>query len=184
MSLLSRSSHPFGSLEAFDAEDKSLLNVVVETPKGSRNKFNFDPERGLFLLGGVLPAGAVFPFDFGFVPKTKGEDGDPLDAVVLTDEGAATFPGCLISVRLLGAIEAEQTEGDGKIERNDRLIGVTAESRNYRDFKTLDDLPGNLVDELEHFFRSYNEAKGKEFKPLGRASPSRARALVKEGLKR
>ncbi len=184
MSLLSLSSHPFQTLEAFDAEDKSLLNVVVETPKGSRNKFNFDPERGLFLLGGVLPAGAVFPFDFGFVPRTKGGDGDPLDVIVLTDEGASTFPGCLISVRLLGAIEAEQTEPRKKPERNDRLIGVTAESRNYRDFKTLADLPGNLVDELEHFFRSYNEAKGKQFKALRRASPGRARELVKAGLKR
>src|ERR687894_835887 len=89
-------------LPAFDP-DSGTLNAVIETPKGHRNKYKFDEERGLFLLDGVLPAGAVFPFDFGFVPSTTGGDGDPLDVLVLMDEPA--FTGCLVRVRLLGVIE-------------------------------------------------------------------------------
>jgi inorganic pyrophosphatase len=82
--------------------------VVIETPKGSPNKLVFEPRRGAFVLKGVLPAGAVFPFDFGFVPSTRAEDGDPLDVLVLMD--AAVFPGCIVPSRLIGVIEAEQTE--------------------------------------------------------------------------
>ena len=86
------------------ADDDGELNVVVETPKGSRNKYNYDEKLGLFKLGGVLPAGAFFPFDFGFVPATVGGDGDPLDVLVLMDEPA--FTGCLVESRLLGVVEA------------------------------------------------------------------------------
>ncbi|HEX8069388.1 MAG TPA: inorganic diphosphatase [Pyrinomonadaceae bacterium] len=165
-------------LTAFDAEGEDV-NVIVETPKGSRNKFNYDDELGLFKLGGVLPAGAVFPFDFGFVPATLGGDGDPLDVLLLMDEPA--FPGCLVMTRLIGVIEAEQTEGDGEPVRNDRLIGVAAKARNYKGVRALSQLNENLVAEIEHFFVSYNEMKGKVFKPTGRGGAARARALVEEG---
>src|SRR5256714_11155497 len=112
-------------LEAFDDDGKEL-NVIIETPKGSRNKFNYDDKLRLFKLGGVLPSGAVFPFDFGFVPSTTGGDGDPLDVLVLMDEPA--FAGCLVRVRPVGVIEAEQTERDGGTARNDRLIAVASQS--------------------------------------------------------
>lgn len=177
----SASPNPFTHLDPFDAESGDL-NVIIETPKGSRNKFKFDEQHGLFKLGGVLPAGAVFPFDFGFVPATLGGDGDPLDVLLLMDEPA--FAGCLVAARLIGVIEAEQTEEDGQTERNDRLIAVAAESRNHRDVRALDQLSGNLVDEIEHFFVSYNAVKGKEFKPQRRAGPDRAQALVEEGITR
>jgi inorganic pyrophosphatase len=121
--------------------------------------------------------GAVFPFDFGFVPATVAEDGDPLDVLVLMDEPA--FPGCVVLVRLLGVVEAEQTE-DGKTERNDRLIAVAAESRDHHDLQSLDDLNANLVHEIEHFFVSYNAAKGKSFKVLGRRGPTVARRLIEQ----
>lgn len=177
-------SHPISALSAFDEEDRELLNAIVETPKGSRNKFDFDEKRGLIVLGGVLPAGAVFPFDFGFIPGTLGEDGDPLDVVVLTDEGAVAVPGCLVSVRLLGGIEAEQTEGEGeKPQRNDRLIGVMANSRQYQELRALDEVPGEIVADIEHFFRSYNQAKGKEFRSMNRCGPERARTLVEAGIR-
>src|SRR5919202_6145584 len=94
------------------------LNVIIETPKGSRNKYDYDEELRLFKLGGVLPSGAVFPFDFGFVPATLGGDGDPLDVLVLMDEPA--FTGCLVVTRLIGVIDAEQTERDGETKPNDR----------------------------------------------------------------
>ncbi len=158
-------------------EESGELNVVIETPKGSR-KFDYD-ERGFFKLGGVLPAGAVFPFDFGFVPSTLGEDGDPLDVLLLMDEPA--FAGCVITARLLGAIQAEQTERDGDAMRNDRLIAVAANSRAHGEVRALDDLSKSLLDEIEHFFVSYNAVKGKQFEPQGRLDPAPADALVKAG---
>jgi inorganic pyrophosphatase len=167
-------------LEAFHDEEE--LNVVVETPKGSRNKYTYDEQLGLFKLGGVLTSGASFPFDFGFVPSTVGGDGDPLDVLVLMDEPA--FAGCLVRTRLVGVIEAEQTERDGETTRNDRLIGVAAGARLHARVRTLESIGATLLEEIEHFFVSYNQIKGKEFKPLGRFGPERARALVEEGVKR
>jgi len=123
----------------------------------------------------MLPAGAVFPYDFGFIPNTRGGDGDPLDVLVLMDEPA--FTGCLVRSRLLGVIEAEQTE-KGETDRNDRLIAVASKSRTSSDLKSITDLNPKLLDEIEHFFISYNAAKGKKFKPLGRYGPETARKLV------
>src|SRR5437868_10794388 len=100
---------------------KCVCRVIIDTPKGFRNKFDYDPDSGLFMLGGLLPEGMMFPFDFGFIPSTLGEDGDPLDILVLLD--APAHVGCLIEVRVIGVIKAEQME-DGKTESNDRLLGV------------------------------------------------------------
>ena len=177
-------SHPFAGLPAFDEQDPQLLNAVIEAPKGSRNKFDFNPEHGFFYLGGVLPAGAVFPFDFGFVPATLGEDGDPLDIVVITDDGSEAFAGCLVAVRLLGAIKANQGRKEEASERNDRLVGVAHRSHTYSEARSLDDLPGNIVKDIEHFFYSYNAAKDIQFEPIGRCGPQEARALVEEGMKK
>lgn len=171
-------SHPLNSLEPVEGDGS--LNAVIETPKGSRNKFKWDEERGLFMLSGVLPMGAVFPFDFGFIPNTLGQDGDPLDLLLLMDEPA--FTGCLVSARLIGVIEAEQTERDGVTERNDRLIAVAKEARTDREVQTLDDLSALRLEEIEHFFVSYNQIKGKEFKPLGRFGPNRAHTLLEQGI--
>ena len=172
-------------LPAF-ADDKSdVLNAIVETPKGSRNKFKFDSEHALFKLKTLLPVGAVFPFDFGFIPSTIAEDGDPIDVLILMDEPVAV--GTLIELRLVGIIEAEQTEKkkNGKeTTRNDRVIAVSSVSYNYSDVRSLNDLNGNLLDEIEHFFVSYNESRGKKFKVLGRHGPKRALELVKEAEKR
>src|SRR5918912_3778357 len=173
-----KSAINLGSLAAFDNESEDL-NVVIETPKGNRNKFKFDEARGLFKLSGVLPAGAVFPFDFGFIPSTLGGDGDPLDVLVLMDEPA--FTGCLVRSRLLGVIEAEQTERDGETTRNDRLIAVAAESRAHKDAQSLAEVSHQLVKEIEHFFVSYNQIKEKEFVPLGRFGPDRAKEIVMDG---
>src|SRR5579863_10166141 len=108
----------------FDPE-KRQCRAVIETPRGKRNKFNYDPSSGLFMLGGLLPEGMAFPADFGFVPETLGADGDPLDVIVLMD--APAHVGCLLEVRLIGVISAEQTE-DGKTTENDRLIGAAIHS--------------------------------------------------------
>jgi inorganic pyrophosphatase len=175
-----KSESNLDKISPFD-EKSEELNVIIDTPKGSRNKYKFDEEIGLYKLGGVLPVGAYFPFDFGFIPNTLGGDGDPLDVLVLMDEPA--FCGCLISARLIGVIEANQTERDGKTERNDRLIAVASESNTHKDIKSLNDLNETLVDEIEHFFKSYNEAKGKKFESLGRFAAQKARKIVEEGMK-
>jgi inorganic pyrophosphatase len=146
---------------------------------GSRNKYEYDRRLGLFRLSGVLPVGAFFPYDFGFVPSTRGEDGDELDVLVLMDEPA--FVGCLVPARLVGVIEAQQTERDGTEAKNDRLVAVAAASRAHGGVRALADLPPVVVDEIEHFFVSYNAARGKTFAPTGRASPTRARHLVEAG---
>jgi inorganic pyrophosphatase len=179
-------TRPYLDLAPFDPKTQEL-NVIVETPKGSRNKFEFDDKHGIFKLSGVLPAGANFPFDFGFLPSTRGEDGDPLDVLVLMDEAA--FTGCLVPARLIGAITADQTERDGRTVRNDRLIAVAADSRAHRGLESLDQLsegPGGdlLLSEIEHFFISYNTIKGKKFKPLGRLGPDHAKGLIADGVKR
>ena len=172
---------PYKKLRAFDKKSGDL-NVVIETPKGSRNKFDYDPRKELFKLGGVLPAGAVFPFDFGFIPRTLGEDGDPIDVLVLMDEPA--FTGCLVVARLIGGIEADQTEKDGEVVRNDRLIAVASEAELYKDVKSLSGVSDPLLDEIEHFFISYNDAIGKKFEPRNRVGPKKALALVDEGVKK
>jgi len=164
-------------LPAFDEND--CLTAVVEATKGSRNKFKYDPKRGVFVLHGVLPAGSSFPFDFGFVPSTKGDDGDPLDVLILMDEPA--FVGAVVPCRLIGAIEAEQAEPNAEPERNDRLLAVASESRSYRDVNSIADLPTQLVEEVEHFWVAYNEVKGKRFTPIGRADANTARRLVRNG---
>jgi inorganic pyrophosphatase len=167
-------------LKPFDPKSRNL-NVVIDTPKGCRNKYAFDFDINAYKLKTVLPKGAVFPFDFGSIPGTVAEDGDPLDVLVLMDEPA--FVACLVEVRLLGVIEAEQTEG-GKTERNDRVIAVAAKSHTHGSLKSLRKVDPKLIDEIEHFFVSYNDARGKKFKPKARKGPAAARRLVEKQTKK
>ncbi len=138
------------------------LPVVIETPKGSSEKYDYDPVSRFFVLNKILPAGMVFPYDFGFILGTRGADGDPLDVMVISE--FKSFPGCLIKCRLLGAIKAEQKERDGTIVRNDRYIAVPVVSKT---FKGVDAVASQTIREIEHFFISYNEQEGKQFTPLG-----------------
>src|SRR6201987_2793004 len=115
-------------LAPLDKEFQSRIQVIIETPKGSRNKFAFDPEQEVFALAKVLPAGMVFPYDFGFIPSTKAEDGDPTDVLVLMDEPG--FPGVLVKCRVIGIIEGEQ--GATKdTERNDRIVAIEQANHSY-----------------------------------------------------
>ena len=123
---------------------------MIETPRGSRNKYAFDLDLGAFRLKAVLPQGNVFPFDFGFIPSTKADDGDPLDLLVLLEDSVPM--GCAISVRLIGAIEAEQKEKGEAWVRNDRLVGVATHAHVHTDMKSLKDLDSRLLDEIEAFF--------------------------------
>jgi len=167
-------------LPARDRET-GLVHAIVDTPKGSPVKFKYEPSKAGYTISHVLPAGAVFPFDFGSIPGTAAEDGDPMDVLILVEW--PTFAGCVVPVRLVGAIEAEQTQ-EGETVRNDRLIGVAESSRTYADVARLADLPGKLLAELEHFFVSYNEERGREFRVRARLAPDRSERLVNEGEKR
>ena len=166
-------------LPAWDPES-GMLNVVIETPKGSRNKYDFDPEVSAYRLKAVLPEGLSFPFDFGFIPSTLGEDGDPVDVLVLLD--APVMVGCLLSARLIGVIEADQRERDGAWTANHRLIAVATHARTHEHVHSLADVRPGLIDEIEAFFAQYNQLAGKEFKPKAQGGPERARALVDEGI--
>jgi inorganic pyrophosphatase len=150
--------------------------VIVETPKGRRGKLDYDQKSGLFWLKTLLPDGMSFPLDFGFVPSTLCDDGDPLDVMVLADE--ANFPGTLLDVRLLGVIEAEEIE-HGKTERNDRLIAASTVSHLYADLKSAADLDKAFVDNLVQFWINKDRLEGKVFRSLGVKGPDEAVALVK-----
>jgi len=156
-----------------------ICRAVIETPKGCRNKFDYDPDSGLFKLGGLLPEGMMFPFDFGFIPSTLGEDGDPLDIMVLMD--APAHVGCLIEVRIIGVITAKQVQ-DGKAETNDRLLGVAVHSYNHEDLQSIKDVSKTLLDQVEEFFVSYNKQRGKKFKITGTGGPKKAIKFLNAGI--
>lgn len=151
------------------------VNVIVETPAGSPVKYRYEEESGLFLFYKRLPAGMVFPFDFGFVPGTRAEDGDPLDVMLVGPDPA--LQGCLVTARLLGVLEAEQTE-TGSTIRNDRLIGVPETRKIRPPERTLADLPAGRIEQIERFFAVYNQAEGRTFRTIGRRGPQVAARLV------
>jgi inorganic pyrophosphatase len=171
------SRSPISSLPAFD--EAGDLNVVIETPRGSRNKLAFDAKLGVFTLKKVLAEGLVFPWDFGFVPSTKAGDGDPLDVLVLMDESSA--PAVLVRARPIGILKADQSE-DGETEENDRVIAVACASQRWSDVRELEDLPGTIVEQIEHFFVTYNAEEGKRFNVRSRAGARAAEDAVKRAM--
>ena len=155
-----------------------LLQVVIETPKGSRNKYSFDPMQEAFVLKTALPSGMAFPYDFGFVPQTKAEDGDPLDVLVLMDEPA--FAGCILMGRLIGVIEGEQVQPGQPPVRNDRLVAVAETTHMYAKFTRLKDMPKQALKEIQEFFVNYHKLQGKEYRLLGVHGRKRARAAIEK----
>ncbi len=152
--------------------------AIVETPHGSRAKFVYDKDSGLFELGKLLPAGLAFPLDFGFVPSTLAPDGDPLDLLILAE---AELPvGCLVTVRLLGAMEVEQWQAGEHKVRNDRLITRISESRMFAGVDRLDQLGKSFTDELTAFFKTYKKLRGQEMEVLAIGGPERAVQLIEE----
>ncbi|GAB4040926.1 inorganic diphosphatase [Spirosoma gilvum] len=164
--------------KAFVDEKAGHVNVIIETPKGSRNKYTFDPETELFKLKGILPAGTAFPLDFGFIPGTKADDGDPVDVLVLTEQELVS--GCWLECRLLGVLEAEQQDKEGKTERNDRLVAVPLVSHDYGPITTIDDMGEERLNDITHFFEYYNAMKGGKFKLKAYHGPDKAISLVKK----
>lgn len=152
-------------------------NVVVETPRGSRTKFAYDPETGLFLAKKLLAMGFAFPFPFGFLPSTKAEDGAPLDVLLLTE---AELPmGSLVRCRLIGGIAIEEMK-DGTIKRNDRLLAVPLLLHQDRPPFELSEVPLAELKDIEDFFVAYQAADGKEAKIVDRLDKSEAESIVRE----
>jgi inorganic pyrophosphatase len=166
-------------LDPFDKAKPEIVKAVIETPGGSRNKFKYDEKIGFFALSGVLPGRNGVSSCLWFRAQHAGCDGDPEDILILMDE--PTFTGCVVPTRLIGVMEADQTE-KGKTERNDRLIAVAAHSRDYSDVQSLNDLNPNMLKEIEQFFITYNKEKGKKFKVIRMDGPRQARKLVKKSL--
>ena len=121
----------------------------------------------------------LYPFDFGFIPSTLGEDGDPLDIMFLMD--APAHVGCLIEVHLIAVIKAEQTE-DGKTETTDRLLGIAVHSYDHEDLHTINEVSKTLLDHVEEFFVSYNKQRGKKFKVTGTGGPKKAIKFLRAGI--
>ena len=152
------------------------FTIIIETPKGSAQKYAYDEQLKCFKLTKILPAGMVFPFDFGFIPNTKGEDGDPLDIIVISE--FKSFPGCAMDCRIVGGLKANQTERDGDKMRNDRFIGVPIESELFKDVYSIDQVPQAVITQLEDFFKNYNKASGKCFEVLERIYSEEAIKLI------
>jgi inorganic pyrophosphatase len=151
------------------------VHVVIDTPTGSRNKYKYDERFEVLRLSRILPRGATFPYDFGSIPGTSAEDGDALDVLVL--QLPPCFPGCLVTVRLIGVLRAEQREG-GKSIRNDRLIGVAETSVNPARLEELSALDEEELRAIEHFLKSYNVFQGREFDIKSRGDSREAARIL------
>jgi inorganic pyrophosphatase len=153
------------------------IEVIVETPRGSAGKYNYEPDAAGFRLKKMLPAGMVFPYDFGYIPGTLGEDGDPLDIMLISE--FSNFPGCRIECRLIGGLKAKQTDpNENKKTRNDRFLAIPSSSVLLENVSELKDLPPKLLDELEAFFIHYNKMEGKEFEVKGTFDAREAAKMI------
>jgi len=156
------------------------VHVVVEPPRGSRAKFAYDPKLGMFILSKSLLTGLTYPHDWGFVPSTKADDGDPLDIMVIHD--AATFPGIVLTCRVIGVLQIEQ-RSKNKIERNDRLFAVPRRSHSELGLRDVLDLSKPIRQELEKFFIATDELEAKKLEIVGWKGPKIALKAIKESAK-
>ena len=150
-----------------------VLYAVIEIPKGSRNKYEYDKDMESFMLDRVLHSSVVYPADYGFLPQTLYDDGDPMDILVLMDQ--PTFPGCIIESRPIGIM--------GMIDGGDKdfkILAVSVEDPKYEDIKDIGDVPSHLLDEIAEFFKTYKNLEGKEVEIL---SWENAEVAKKEALR-
>ena len=168
----------FINLPPFTEDDD--VNVVVETPRGSRAKFSYDWKLETFALSKSLLTGLTYPHDWGFVPSTKADDGDPLDIMVIHD--AATFPGIVLSCRVIGILQIEQ-KSKRKTERNDRLFAVPRRSHAEPGLRDVRDLSKPIQQELEKFFIATDELEDKKLEIIGWKGPKAAMQAIKDAAK-
>jgi inorganic pyrophosphatase len=136
------------------AGDVLAVDAVVEIPRGSRNKYEFDPETGSIRLDRVLFSSIHYPGDYGFIPGTMSSDGDPLDVLILVEE--PTFPGCRVLVRPIGVLIMRDEKG-----ADEKLLGVPVGDPRFAEINDLGDLPQHWLSEVENFFETYKSLEGK-----------------------
>ncbi len=175
---MSDSHGEFGQLPAFDG-NSDRLNVVLEVSKGSRIKLKY--ERGLFRSEKVLPLGLVFPFDFGFIPSTLAEDGDPLDAIVLSEDGLPART--VVYAKAVKIIKCKQTE-KGRTRRNDRIVVLPLDAKSREPMQPTVKFDSVLEEAISRFFVEYNKLQGKTFRVIGIESSRSALAAIRKGAKR
>ncbi len=163
-------------LKPRDQDEPDLIVVIIETHKGSRNKYAYDVKERIFELKKVLPAGMAFPYDFGFVPSTIRGDGDALDVLVLMDEPA--FAGCKLTCRVIGIIEGEQG-AKGHAERNDRVVAVENANHSFAHVRKMTDLGRTFCKEVEDFFVKYHQLDAKKYRVLAIKGPKAAQRAIK-----
>ncbi|UAY51090.1 inorganic diphosphatase [Ferruginibacter albus] len=153
-------------------------DIIIETPKEGHFKYKFEPSAGMFKLNKILPQGLVFPYDFGFVPYTVGEDGDPLDVLVFSEH--ALFTGCVVECRIIGGIQASEMDENKISIRNDRLIGIPVLSKVYAHINSIDQIEEEKINEIKNFFISYNSYYDKTFITEGVLSAADVEKLIKQ----
>ncbi len=156
--------------------EPGLLNVLIEIPAGSKNKYEFDKDMNAFILDRVLYASVQYPYDYGFVPNTLADDGDPLDGMVIMDQ--PTFPGCVIASRPIGMLEMI----DGG-DRDEKILCVPADDPRYTGVKSLDDIASHRLDEIAEFFRTYKNLEKKVTEILGWQGLDKVQPLVEQCIK-
>jgi len=152
------------------------MDIIIETPKGSNLKYKWVEDLQQFRVKKKLAAGLAFPFDFGFIPGTKGEDGDPLDVLVIAE--FSTFPGCRVDCRLIGCIQARQG-ANGAMIRNDRYLAVPTVSDWSHSLRSIEDIPAEMLSGIEQFIVHYISAEGKKINLPGRLGAQQAFELVR-----
>ena len=172
------SCHLVSDLPPFDAQHN--LRVVVETPRGANIKIKYDEDLGCFSLSRILPLGVTYPYDFGFVPQTLAQDGDPLDVMVLID--ALTYPGVVISCRLLGALHVEERGLRGR--PNHRLVAVPVKAARKDELRNFSDLGRRMQQELERFFVMSSAFTSKDPVVRGWVGPDAAFEMVQRSISR
>ncbi|MBA1140637.1 inorganic diphosphatase [Mesorhizobium neociceri] len=160
---------------------KGLVRVVIETPRGAAAKMAYDPAIQAFAYVRPLPAAMTYPYDWGFIPSTLGEDGDPLDGLVIHQ--AATAPGIVIKCDLLGALRVKQKDKGGAALRNDRYIFSPRNEDAEHEPVAADHVPEHLRREIEQFFRSSVLGTGKAIRFKGWQDAAEARKSIKRGMK-
>jgi inorganic pyrophosphatase len=152
-----------------------LITMVVEIPKGSRNKYEMDHDTGQIHLDRMLFTATRYPADYGFIPKTLADDGDPLDALAMVSE--PTFPGCHIAIRPIGLFVMEDQGKD-----DHKILGVPTGDPVWREVETLEDVPDHLLQELEHFFAIYKDLEDKKTAVRGWQSADAAVETIEKAL--